>query len=297
MLSLQAWPPSRAFADWHAGLYWLRARAVKAALRALGEPAYEEDRMGREMQKVCLVVMALCLGLAGVAWAAPSTAELAPPTLAVQNAAGDAGQSLVGVVRDTLAAGAEAMPEMRASVASPWALEARIAGASAKGEKPQVRLLAELTPPAGGLRYMAEATGEGATPAEAAGDAARQAMHDLGVCVNAKGAVYHYGDDRLEAWVTIGQDAGLRPHAKVAFLRNGVQVGEGRVITVKDADSIVRVDRKTPAGSVTSGVEVRVLENGPRRAVAAEVAHKNREQTAGAFLAGALLWGLIAAAR
>jgi hypothetical protein len=253
--------------------------------------------MGTETRKVGLLVVALCLGLATLGWAAPPTAELAPPTVVVHNSAGAAGEGLVGLVTETLTTQAQAMPQVRASVAQPWALEADIASASLSRGKAEVRLVAELTPPAGGLRYQAEAVGEAPSATEAAGKAARQAMEDLGVCVNAKGSIYYYDDRKLEAWITIGSNEGLRLRAKVAFLRAGEKVGEGRVITVKDVDAIVRVDRKVPGGNVLVGDDVTVTRNGPRWAVDAQVAHERRERNAGTFLAAAVLWGLILVAR
>jgi len=253
--------------------------------------------MGTRTLKVGLCIVALCLGLIAAGWTSPPTAELAPPTVAVHNAAGTAGEGLVGVVAEVLATRAQAMPQMRASVGQPWALEAEIVSASISESRAQVRLVAELTPPAGNLQYLAEAECEGKSGAEAAGKACDQAMEDLGVVVNAKGTVYHYGDKELEAWITIGSDQGIRPGARVAFLSKGQKVGQGLVVTAKDGDSIVRVDKNVPAGNVVRGVDARVVQNGPRSAVQAVVAHKRRERAAGAFLSAAVLWALIASAR
>jgi hypothetical protein len=189
------------------------------------------------------------------------------------------------------------MPQLRASVGQPWALEATIESASISRDKAQVKLVAELTPPSGGLRYVAHGEGEGKSEAEAAGKAGNDAMDELGLIVKAKGTVFHYGDKELEACITIGADQGLRPQARIAFLVNGEKVGEGHVITVKDADSIVRVDKPVPAGNVTRGADARVIENGPRSAIRAVIAHESRERGVAAFLAIGILGGLIAAAR
>jgi len=253
--------------------------------------------MGTRLHEVGLITIALCLGLASMVSASPAVAELAPPTVAVHNAAGAAGQGLVETVADALAEHSQAMPELRSSVAQPWALEAEIAAASVSGNRAQVKIVAQLTAPAGGLQYTSEAECEGASAAEAAGKACDQAMEELGVVLNAKGTVYHYGDRELEAWITIGADQGIRPQARVVFLRGGDKVGEGRVVTVKDMDSIVRVHQKVPAGNVFRGCDARVVQNGPRSAVRAVLAHERRERGTAAFLAAAILGGLIAAAR
>lgn len=207
------------------------------------------------------------------------------------------GEALVGVVTETLTARAQTMPQLRASVAQPWALEATIESASAGKDKAQVSLSAELAAPTAGLRYMAKAECEGKSDAEAAGKACDEVMEELGLIVNARGSVYYYGDETLEAWITIGSSQGLRPQAKVAFLVNGEKVGSGCVVTVKDGDSIVRVNKGVPAGNVTKGVDVRVIENGPRSAVREAIAHKDRKTGVSAFLAFTLLGGLILAAR
>jgi hypothetical protein len=253
--------------------------------------------MGTKTRGIILLAVAVCLGLGALASAAPPTVDLAPPTVAVQNDAGATGEALVGVVTETLTARAQAMPQLRASVAQPWALEATIESASTSKDRAQVSLSAELAAPTAGLRYLAKAECEAKSDAEAAGKACEEVMEELGLIVNAKGSVYYYGDRALEAWITIGSSQGLRPEAKVAFLVNGEKVGTGCVITVKDADSIVRVNKSVPAGNVTTGVDVRVIENGSRSAVRAVIAHEDRKSGVSAFLAFALLGGLIVAAR
>jgi hypothetical protein len=263
----------------------------------LAEPAGEEERMGRYAGKVSLLVVMLGVGMTALAWAGPPAADLSAPTVTVQNGAGEAGQALVGVVGETLTTRVHAMPQVRASGSQPWALEARIASAVVGEKTTKVKVVAQLTPPGGAPRYTGEATGEAASGREAAGAAAGEAMEELGVCLNAKGSAYHYEDDTLEAMVTIGSTNGLRPEARVAFMRKGVMVAEGTVIRVKDADAIVRVDKDVPAGTVLLGDDVRVLRNGPRSAVLAKLAHQRRESGAGAFLALGLLAGLIASAR
>jgi hypothetical protein len=253
--------------------------------------------MGTQTRTTGLLLFAFCLLPLSLVYAAPAAGELAPPTVAVQNDAGAAGEVLVAVVTDGLTAHAQSMPELRAPLGQPWALDAKIASASAADGKAQVRVTAELAPPAGHIRYMAEAEGEGSSGAEAAGKASGDVMHELGLLVKARGTVYHYGDKELEAWITIGRDQGIRLRAKVAFLVHGEVVGEGTVIQIKDMDSIVRVDKGVPAGDVTRGVDARVTKNGPRWAVRQEVAQESRHRGVAAFLALAVLGGLIAAAR
>jgi len=253
--------------------------------------------MGTQTRTIGLLLLAFCLLPLSLAYAAPATGDLAPPTVAVQNDAGAAGETLVAVVTDGLTTRAQAMPELRASLGQPWALAAKITSTSAADGKAQVKLTAELAPPAGGLRYMAEAEGDGTSASDAAGKASEDVMHELGLLVKARGTVYHYGDKELEAWITIGADHGIRVRARVAFLVNGEVVGEGTVIQTKDIDCIVRVDKRVPAGNVTRGADARVVKNGPRWVVRQEVAQESRHRAVGAFLALAVLGGLIAAAR
>jgi hypothetical protein len=253
--------------------------------------------MGTQTRTAGLLLLALCLAPLSLAYAAPATGELAPPTVAVQNDAGAEGEALVAVVTDGLTTRAQAMPELRASLGQPWDLDAKIASASVADGKAQVKVVAELAPPSGRIRYMAQADGEGASGSDAAGVASQNVMDELGLLVKAKGTVYHYGDRELEAWITIGRNQGLRPGARVAFLANGEVVGEGTVITTKDIDSIVRVDRSVPAGNVVSGADARVTQNGTRQAVDKDIAQQKSRRNAGAFLALVVLGGLIAAAR
>lgn len=253
--------------------------------------------MGTRAYQVCLLALAISLGGVTLGGAAPPGLTPTAPTVAVHNAAGDAGEGLVGVVTEALHTRAEAMPQLRGAAASPWELEGRIVTASAQGDRAQVRLAAELRPPAGALRRQAEVTGEARSLGEAAAAAAEQAMEDLGVCLQAKGTLYFYSDNRLEALVTIGSTQGLRPGARVAFLRRGEMVGQGEVTTVRDADAIVRMDADVAAGSVLVGDDARVLRNGPRSAVDAVIARRESQSRAGTILAYALLGGLIIAAR
>jgi len=132
-----------------------------------------------------------------------------------------------------------------------------------------------------------------AAAAEAPGAAAGQAMEELGVCLNAKGTVYCYDDRTLEALVTIGSSHGLRPQARVAFMRKGVMVAEGQVVAVREVDASVRVDKDVPAGTVLRGDDVKVLRNGPRSAVVAAVARENRDRAWTSFLVFGLFVGLI----
>jgi len=244
--------------------------------------------MGTHMRSLGLMIAVLCLGATASLSAAPAT-ELAPPTVTVQNAAGELGAELISLVAETLRGRAEAIPQAHAPAAAPWTLEARITQAELVRDKARVAVVAELSPPAAGLHYVAEGYGEGPSHQEAASAAAGCAMEELGVCLNAKGTVYYCDDRGLEAWATLGSGQGLRPQARVAFLRNGEVVAEGTVVTARPSDAVVRPDKSVPAGTILLGDEVRVLRNGPRSAVLAQMTHERRERRAGTFLIYALL--------
>jgi len=107
------------------------------------------------------------------------------------------------------------------------------------------------------------------------GGSAATSPETQGVCVNAKGNCYHYDDRQLEAWVTIGSDQGLRPGARVAFLRKGEVVAEGEVVTIRAIDCVVRPDKGTPAGTILRGDDVKVTVNGTEEARQAQL---NRER-------------------
>lgn len=253
--------------------------------------------MGTQIRSTGLLMIAFCLGVAALAWPAPPTAELAPPTVMVANAAGETGEALVPVVKQTLSTRAAEMPQARASVAQPWELAAEITKTDVGGEKARVVVVAELTPPDKKVRYVAQATGEAAGMEEAAAEAAETVIEELGVCLTAKGTVYQVDDKRWEAWVTIGSRDGLRPKAQVAFIRWGEIVAIGEAVTVKNVDAIVKPDRDTPGGTVMLGDDVFILRNGPRSAVDSVTASEKRQRALRAFLALAVLAGSIAAAR
>ncbi len=110
-----------------------------------------------------------------------------------------------------------------------------------------------------------------------------------GVVVNTKGTCYYYDDRQLEAWVTIGSDHGLRRGARVAFVRDGEAVAEGEVVAVRAIDCVVRPDKDTPAGTILRGDDVKVIENGTRQAVEADLGKERNQRLLGAVFFGALL--------
>jgi len=59
-------------------------------------------------------------------------------------------------------------------------------------------------------------------------------------------------------------------------------------VTVRESDAVVRIDKDVPAGSVLLGDDVVVVENGPRAAVLAQMAHERRERRAATLLIYAL---------
>ena len=120
------------------------------------------------------------------------------------------------------------------------------------------------------------------------------APESQGVVDNAKGCCYYYEDRQLEAWVTIGSDHGLRPGARVAFMRKGEVVAEGEVVTVRAVDCVVRPDKDTPAGTILRGDEVKVTSNGTRAAVDAQLGRERNAGYLGAlFFSGALLYAIM----
>ena len=78
--------------------------------------------------------------------------------------------------------------------------------------------------------------------------------------------VYYYDDNRFESWVSIGQRHGLRPGAEVAFQRGGQEVARGTVVTVRDADAVIKPAEGTPGGAIRTGDMVQVVSNGSRAA-------------------------------
>jgi hypothetical protein len=124
--------------------------------------------------------------------------------------------------------------------------------------------------------------------AEETGSAAPESQ---GVVANAKGWCYYYDDRQLQAWVTIGSDHGLRPGARVAFLRQSEVVAEGEVMTVRAVDCVVRPDKDTPAGTILRGDDVKVTTNGTRAAMDAQLGHERNTRSLGAvFFSGLLLY-------
>ncbi len=111
-----------------------------------------------------------------------------------------------------------------------------------------------------------------------------------GVAANTQGTCYYYDDRQMEAWVTIGSDHGLRRGARVAFMRDGQEVAEGEVVTVREIDCVVRPDKDVPAGTIMRGDTVKVIENGTRKTVESDQA---KERNRRALAAGAA-WGLLA---
>ncbi len=248
--------------------------------------------MKKHICRLGLIIAVFSLALTASASAAPMS-DPAPPTVTVQSAVGEPGQELVPLVAQALRERVEAMPQAR-SAAAPWILEARITQAEKERDKARVTVVAELSPGSAGPKYIAEGSGEGASHQEAAAAAAGAVMEELGVCLNSKGAVYYYDDQALEAWATIGSSQGLRPQAWVAFLRDGEVVAEGTAVRVNLSDAVLKPDKDVPAGAVMLGDEVRVLRNGPRSAVLADMAHERRERRAGTLLIYALLAACIA---
>lgn len=108
---------------------------------------------------------------------------------------------------------------------------------------------------------------EGAEATAPASDPPAEAIEELGVCENARGIVYFYDDGQWEVWANIGARHGLRPTARVVFLRDGEVIGEGRVVDVRNADCVIRPDKDIPAGALLIGDDVRVVQNGSRAAL------------------------------
>jgi hypothetical protein len=217
--------------------------------------------------------------------------------VAVANSAGEAGDELVPVVEAALTERTMGMPKVRASVGEPWVLDAEITSAEVGAGRSQVTVVAGLTPPEGKVVYVAQATGEAASAAEAAGEAAEQALEELGVCLNAKGTVYYCDDRAFEVLGTVGSAHGLRPEARVVFMRRGEVVAEGTAARVRDVDAVFKPDKDTPAGTIVLGDDVRIVRNGPRAAVNRELRNEKRMQRLGAWGSFLLLGGLIAVAR
>jgi len=251
--------------------------------------------MGTSRRELGLLVAVLCLGVASAVWAAPSAVQLAPPSISVANSAGEAGDAVVPVVQSALAARAGEIPKLRAP--SPWELSAEIQLAEQGPAGSRVTLAAELRPPEGSLVYLAQATGEGEEMAEAAGAAVGLAMEELGVCLKAKGTVYYCDDVEPKAVATIGSEQGLLPGARVAFVRRGKVVAEGRAECVRSLDADLVPAAGTPAGTIMKGDDVFVVENGSRAAFERQQKSEEREKTLTNWIVFLSLGGLIAIAR
>jgi hypothetical protein len=117
-------------------------------------------------------------------------------------------------------------------------------------------------------------------------------------CVDTSGAVAYYCDDpRAEVWVTIGTGRGLRPKAKVSFVREGQVVAQGEVITVRTDDAIVKPVAGTAAGAIRIGDALQVDVNGTRADADLALARERRREDLGTLFFAALLTGTIIAAR
>jgi hypothetical protein len=118
----------------------------------------------------------------------------------------------------------------------------------------------------------------GAWSAPAAGEeTAAIAEGQGGVCETGNGIAY-FSDDRVsEVWITLGSRDGLRPQARIAFVRNGEAVAEGEVVTVREVDAVVRVDSGTPGGTILCGDKAQVLENGSREAADVQLKKEARK--------------------
>jgi len=103
--------------------------------------------------------------------------------------------------------------------------------------------------------------------------------------------VFYYDDTVPEAWISLGSDAGLRPHAQVAFLRGGKEVARGEVVSVRAVDALVRPDPGTAGGAIMRGDDVKVLKNGCEVTARAEARREQTKDTArDVFVTGLLLY-------
>jgi hypothetical protein len=102
--------------------------------------------------------------------------------------------------------------------------------------------------------------------------------------------VFYYDDTRPEALISLGSDGGLRPHARVAFLRGGKEVAQGEVVAVRNVDAVVRPDKGTAGGAIMRGDDVKVLENGSEEQALKEARRKEGVST----LRDVLMTGLLA---
>ena len=110
-----------------------------------------------------------------------------------------------------------------------------------------------------------------------------------GVVENARGTVYLCDDRHWEVWSTVGSTAGLRPNAKVEFVRQGEVVATGTVKTVRDADCIITPDKGTPAGAVVKGDDMRIVQNGTRADLDRAMNREKRTQQLGTLFLTLLL--------
>jgi hypothetical protein len=86
---------------------------------------------------------------------------------------------------------------------------------------------------------------------------------------------------------------GLRPGARVVFIRAGRALAEGTVVVARNGYSIVRLDMDAPGGAVMAGDEVRVVRNGTRDALDAQVAAAKSTRTFYSILVYAMFIALI----
>jgi hypothetical protein len=106
-------------------------------------------------------------------------------------------------------------------------------------------------------------------------------------------SVFYYDDTRPEAWISIGSDAGLRPHARVAFLHGGKEVAQGDVVAVHNVDAVVRPDKGTAGGAIMRGDDIKILENGSEAQTIKEARRDQRTGTLRDILMTGLLTYLI----
>lgn len=136
-------------------------------------------------------------------------------------------------------------------------------------------------------------TEEAEGPCEVAGTP----VEELGVTENANGVVYYYDDRVPEVWVTIGSNHGLRSEAELAFVRGDRVVANGSVKEVRQIDCVVSPAECTPAGTILLGDGVRVLRNGSRAALDAQIRRDQMEHMLTTAAITAILTGSIYAAR
>lgn len=108
------------------------------------------------------------------------------------------------------------------------------------------------------------------------------------------GLCYYYDDATFEAFVSLGSNHGLRPGARVAFVRKGEVVAEGEVTRVRVIDCVVKPDADTPGGAIQRGDVAKVVSNGTREALEAQQAQERQlHWLKTAFFSGLLLYTIM----